>query len=94
MDIFRADNIQHAFAYLNKLFSNSLVSIPEIYPRNILVFIFLLILTEWFQRSKQHALQLEGMKIPKYVRLTGYYVLLLLIFFYGGKQQEFIYFQF
>jgi len=91
---FRADNIQHAFAYLIKIFSNSLFSFPEIYPRNILLFILLLIFIEWIQRKKQHALQINDTEIPYFFRWTGYFILLLLIFFFGGSQQEFIYFQF
>jgi len=52
----------------------------------------LLVLAEWIQRDRQHALQFE--KFPVYARWAVYFGLVILILFMGGKQETFIYFQF
>lgn len=91
---FRADSIQDAFSYINQIFSESFLSLPQIRPWYLLFVISLFVLIEWFQRGNPHALYFDNSKTPKYVRIIGYYSILLLIFFFGGTQQEFIYFQF
>ena len=91
---FRADSIKIAFLYIQRLFSKSLLSIPEVHPRYLIFLLFLFILVEWFQRNKKHALEMDAAKIPVYARYLSYFSIALIIFFYGGSQQEFIYFQF
>ena len=91
---FRAKSIGDAFGYLQGIFSKSIFSIPTIRPVSTLILIVFFILLEWLQRDKQHALQMDGIKIPRLVRWAGYYALVNVIFIFGGKQQEFIYFQF
>ncbi|MCL4147772.1 UNVERIFIED_CONTAM: hypothetical protein GTU68_031877 [Idotea baltica] len=91
---FRANNISHALSYLNGIWSKSLFSIPEIHPSYVLILIILFLSVEWLQRDKQHALEINNSKLPKFIRLGIYYAILLLIFFFGGKEQQFIYFQF
>jgi alginate O-acetyltransferase complex protein AlgI len=91
---FRANNIHHAFSYLNGIFSKSLFTIPAIFPKQILFITLIFIIAEWLQRSKQHALQLDGIPIPRVFRWSVYYMLVFLLFWYSGKQQAFIYFQF
>ena len=54
----------------------------------------LFILAEWVQRDKQHALQIDGMKIPSVVRWSAYYAIIIVAILLDGQQQEFIYFQF
>jgi hypothetical protein len=53
--------------------------------------IVFVLVVEWLQRDKQHALQIEGAGLPAPVRWACYNVLILA---FGGNQQEFIYFQF
>lgn len=100
---FRAENLTHAFSYLDHLFSSTLFKIPVEDIKKIsdgadiiylmgLVMIF--IVAEWMQRTKQHALQFDPMQIPRPVRWGIYYVLLVLVYWFQGGQQEFIYFQF
>tara|TARA_R110002073_G_scaffold72537_1_gene177586 strand:- start:608658 stop:610094 length:1437 start_codon:yes stop_codon:yes gene_type:complete len=91
---FRSATIADSFSYLNEIFSKSIFSFPEIYPKSLFLLILLFTLVEWIQRIKQHALQLNSLKTPWYLQWLGYYIILFLIFFYGGSQQEFIYFQF
>jgi alginate O-acetyltransferase complex protein AlgI len=91
---FRANNVEHALSYLKGIFSNSFFTQPEVFPKQILFITFLFLLTEWIQRSKYHALELDGILKPKFIRWSVYYILVFLLFWYSGEQQEFIYFQF
>jgi len=91
---FRADSVQHAFSYLGGIFSMSLFTLPEARPKFLFVLIFLFLVVEWLQRSKQHALEFDTIKLPRIVKWAVYYVVVFVIFFYGGEKQEFIYFQF
>ena len=90
---FRADNLMHAFDYIyNIIMSNS-----ELMPRfskHVILSIIILIIIEWINREKQHALQIDNIKISKLLRWSLFYILIFIIFYYGGSQQEFIYFQF
>lgn len=90
---FRAASISEATEYLYGIVSSSLFNIPEISLKP-LVFIILLIIIEWFQRQKQHGLDLNTLKISKPIRWAFYLILIMLIFWFGAEQQEFIYFQF
>lgn len=91
---FRADNVAHAFTYLDQIFSLTFFNVPEILPIQDLLFIGLLVLIEWIQRKKEHALELDGITLPVYIRFSIYYALIAFIFLFGGQQQQFIYFQF
>ncbi len=91
---FRADNIGHAFSYLSEVFSPSIVKVPEIIPFSTLFFITIFTMVEWIQRDKQHALELDAIKMSRLLRFSIYYCIITLIFLFGGQQQEFIYFQF
>ena len=91
---FRADNIEHALSYINKIFTSSLFSKPEILPFNLLIFLILFIIIEWLQREKEHTLELNLAKIPKFIRWIIYIIIILIIFWFAGSQQKFIYFQF
>jgi len=91
---FRSESISDAFHYIRIIFSASLLSIPSILPKNLILSIILFIIIEWVQRDKQHALQIESFKLPKVVKWGLYYALIIIITTFGGIQQEFIYFQF
>ena len=90
---FRSKNIHSAFSYLGIVFSSSLFSKPLFGYKSIYFMILILLLFEWIQRNKQHALQLKLKS--GFLRWSIYFFIFLLIFFYGhfGKNQ-FIYFQF
>ncbi len=91
---FRAESVSHAIAYLGGVFSLSLFSIPEVFPKRICLTIVMFLAFEWLQRDKQHALQIETTRFPTLVRWGLYYFLLYMILYRGGEQQQFIYFQF
>ena len=55
-----------------------------------------LLLVEWFQREREHVLQIDGYRIfsSQVSRLLLYALLVCLIFYFAGQVQTFIYFQF
>ena len=91
---FRAESLPHAFEYIQGIFSSSLWTVPQFVPFRIMGFIFILLLAEWIQRDKQHALEMTRLKLPTVVRWCIYYTILFFIVNNGGAQQQFIYFQF
>ena len=91
---FRADSLTSAIGYLKILFSRSLFTYPQVRPITTIILVGLFIFAEWLQREKQHALQLDGIKIPGAVRWGVYYCVIIATVLFGGRQQEFIYFQF
>jgi len=92
--LFRADSVQEAFFILKKIFSKSIFLYPEVHPKLMAIFLVILIITEWLQRDKQHAMQMSNKNLPRFVRWGTYYLLLSTIILFGGAQHEFIYFQF
>ena len=95
---FRAESVGHALSYISGIFSVELFTIPNnvfgFKGLRIVIFVILFIFIEWLGREKQHALQFDGVVVPKSVRWGIYYVLIAIIFFFSGTQQQFIYFQF
>ncbi len=90
---FRAETIKDAFLFLKGVFSNTLFTAPQIFPKTVILFILFLLLLEWLQRKKQHALEFSGNKYPV-LRWILYIIITFIIIFFPGNQQEFIYFQF
>ncbi|MDD5014566.1 MAG: MBOAT family protein [Atribacterota bacterium] len=90
----RSESISDAFHYIKIIFSTSLLTIPSILPKRLILSIILFVMIEWVQRDKQHALQIENFKFPEAIKWSLYYALIIIIFIFGGTQQEFIYFQF
>ncbi len=91
---FRADSIPHALSYFSGIFSNSLLSTPEILPIRLFVIITSFLLIEWIQRHKQHGLDICSHNTSGILRWSCYYSLITLTFVFGAHQQTFIYFQF
>ncbi|GGG54669.1 O-acyltransferase [Bizionia arctica] len=89
---FRAENVSHAFLYLQGLFSASLFSFPTV-SRGLVLFLIIYMIFEWLQRDKKHLLEIDFIS-SKPLRIAIYYGLVLLIFYFGGDTQPFIYFQF
>lgn len=94
--IFRSDNIVQAWDYLGRMCSLSLLDIDIIYGKKALCYILILLFVEWFQRNKQHAMQIPSKGILKYqpCRLMLYYLLILTTILLAGEQETFVYFQF
>ena len=105
--IFRAESLEDALRYIDRLCSLSLfnlhsgvsllTSIDPLQLGPVVVGIIMMLIVEWLQKDKQHALQFSG-SYPivrnTLVRYIIYLVLLLLITGVYGSQSEFIYFQF
>jgi alginate O-acetyltransferase complex protein AlgI len=91
---FRAKTIKDGIEYLEGIFNKSILKTPQIPSISISIFVALFIATEWIQRNKQHALQFDGIKIPRAVSWGIYYCIIVITILFGGQQQEFIYFQF
>lgn len=99
---FRADSTLHAVQYISTIFSRSLLSVPEVFPKKILLLIVIFLAVEWIQREKPHGLFIESNNSGGLANLSGYkgvrwatYCgIAFVILFWGGSQQEFIYFQF
>ncbi len=91
--IFRAQNIEHILGLLGRVvFGNSTFGIDVSLMLPIL-FSAALYCFEWFQRDKQHGLQIDH--FPMAVRWSVYVVIGLVILTFGAfNQNEFIYFQF
>jgi alginate O-acetyltransferase complex protein AlgI len=95
---FRAANVTHAISYISKIFSSSLLTVPDFpgigqaVPIVFLTSIFLIV--EWLGREQQYAIAHLGIKWYKPLRWSMYYGIIISIFWFGGKEQQFIYFQF
>lgn len=99
---FRAESVGQAIDYIGRLFGPTLfhISVGELLgrflPINLLIaftFIPLLLMIEWFQREKEHGLEISH--LPRHVR-WGIYILIanLIVIFGNFAQNQFIYFQF
>ncbi|WP_179019462.1 MBOAT family O-acyltransferase [Winogradskyella forsetii] len=90
---FRADNVSHAISYLYNLFTISLFHKVEIFPSTILLLVLFFIITEWFGRNGEYAIEkIDFIKRP--IRWAFYIALIVLMFSFTGEEQQFIYFQF
>ena len=95
---FRAENLNHAFLYLSKIFSISLFTIPKVFTgeKNTIIFVFVFIIIEWFGRNEQYAIARLDKYMPVYLRWAFYYVILFFMLHIARDSAavEFIYFQF
>jgi D-alanyl-lipoteichoic acid acyltransferase DltB (MBOAT superfamily) len=97
MIIFRSASLELAWDYFIHLFRNigrdttSSFALLKIKP---LALILLLLVAEWLQRSKQHALQID--RLSTTVRWSIYVAALVLFLYFGefNSDVQFIYFQF
>lgn len=60
----------------------------------VVPFILIMLVAEWIQRDRLHALQDLERALSRPVRWIGYYGLLLVVLYHYGEEQAFIYFQF
>jgi len=95
--VFRSNDIRSAIGYFSGILHDKAGSgfrIPEILFSTTTLFIIGMMLIEWVQRTREHALDLSNHKIPVVIRWMIYFLFVALILIYGGNQQEFFYFQF
>ena len=91
---FRSSSLTESFSYITHIFSRSLFTFPEVFPKTLIGFIFLFLLIEWQGRAEYFALKSFGLSWNKYLRISFYYLLVFMVLYYNGKDLNFIYFQF
>ena len=96
--IFKAHDVTQAFDYLLSCFGTGILSLPKVQGDTngtllfSLLFIIILLVIEWKQRSKEYGLSIDNLSRVK--RLGVYSFFLLVIYFFGTDTSSFIYFQF
>jgi D-alanyl-lipoteichoic acid acyltransferase DltB (MBOAT superfamily) len=92
---FRAENLRHAFLYLQGVFNASLFSIPTVRPTDLMVLVAFFIIVEWMGRRQKFAIENLLIKQSKFVKWSFYMLLISLVFIFNSeKEKAFIYFQF
>lgn len=92
---FRADDISHAWSYINTIFSKSLFTIPNYEGMKMpIILIILFLIIEWLGREGKFAIENLDNSLNIIFRWIFYIFLLILIVMFKGENQEFIYFQF
>ncbi len=91
---FRAADIGHALRYIRSLFSPALFSVPEVFPKDLFIFVALFFCIEWYGKDEYNPLNKISNSLPKFFRWSFYYLLIILIINSSGEGQKFIYFQF
>lgn len=93
--LFKAKSLKEFSNYLLATIDNRNMPLL-IPPKRVLLFISIIIISEWLQRNKEHALEFDSQVFlkNKSLRWCLYITLILLIFFFQGQQSNFIYFQF
>lgn len=94
--IFRAETMTQAVGYFSAMVTNKFFDASMLYGVKEICFCLILLLIEWLQRDKQHALQFPNNSFfgKKATRWTVYIMIYLLILFNTGQSQSFFYFQF
>jgi len=95
---FRAESITDGFSYLDKIFSNSLLTIPAFQGKKTALIVTFLstlfLIIEWLNRLQPHGMANFGSGWKKPFRWAVYYALIIAIVIFSGESQQFIYFQF
>jgi D-alanyl-lipoteichoic acid acyltransferase DltB (MBOAT superfamily) len=91
---FRSNSVPDAIGFLSRIFSAEQIAFPPELPLAIFILIFIQLIVEWFQRSKQHGLEMSSKDIPSFFRWLIYLALSMLVIAFLGKGTSFIYFQF
>jgi len=93
--IFRADSVGMAVGYIVRMVTEFRFAFPA-HGTAPFIYIAVLLVAEWVQRDKQHALQIDRCSMFRHrpVRWLLYYGVFLATFLLAGEQEDFIYFQF
>ena len=93
---FRAENLSHAWVYLQGLVDFSIFQKPNLPKYDLLIWLILfLIIIEWLGRKQEHALEKLLFQQSKYVRWAFYsFIIFLMGMYMQTTETPFIYFQF
>ena len=77
--IFRSESISEAFLFIGNIFSPTLFNIEMPYGKSITIGIMFMLVVEWLNRNKLHALQFNGEGIFRYrvIRWFVYYAIIV-----------------
>ncbi|MCH4156913.1 MAG: MBOAT family protein [Muribaculaceae bacterium] len=90
--LFKAESIGQAVEYVTHIFTNiSMAPTLDLYVTTLL-FIVIMFVFEWWQRTKEHPMEINGW--PMLLRWSIYSFLILTVVFFKTNSKEFIYFQF
>lgn len=94
--IFRSESVEQAGDFLLQICSPSILYFSSFPGKKALVFVFFMLVAEWVQRDRRHALQIDnrGLLGKRWARIAFYYLFVMLILAFAGVQADFIYFQF
>ena len=88
---FRADSMEHAFGLFRHLIVGSWLVMPGF--KIGMVYVIVILVSEWLQREKQHAMQIESW--PVWMRWSAYYAIVIAVLLFRETDYvPFIYFQF
>lgn len=90
--IFRSESIGQAGQFIADIFRNGLLTVPQT-PGLTLLFALVMFVVEWFNRSQEHGLVLNGIR-QRWIRWSIYYALAFAIILFSHESETFIYFQF
>lgn len=91
---FRARNLSESFSYISIIASKSVFDFPAIFPKTLLLQLFLFVCIEWLGRKDYFAIEQLGLNWKRPFRLGFYYLLTFLVLYYWGREVQFLYFQF
>ena len=97
--IFMAPSLSSLSAFVNGLFSKSILSFPHPHLGqassyvSTYLFVVVLFVMEWWSRDKEYALQ-QVFPRSRVLRWATYYAVLLSVYFFAAANQEFIYVRF
>lgn len=102
--LFRANSVTDATTFYKNLFSMSLFSFPDFKGQQngalLLFFSLSMLVLEWIQRDKNHALEFSAIKSDTKsfsstsLRWSLYLLLIFLVLCFEGREQDFIYLKF
>ena len=95
--IFRAETMTQAWQYLSRMFTTPLEGNSVNSLKYTFFFVVIMLLAEWLQRDKQHALEFvkpQGILKYRVARWSIYISVLMMTLVFAGEQSQFIYFQF
>lgn len=68
-------------------------SMPE-YGKSAFIWTLIMLIVEWIQRDKPHALSIETTVKSPAARMAVYYAIIITIILFQGETEQFIYFRF